>query len=100
MDDEGDIERQATDQHFFNPEKAQVGDADDKLRSGIATPQEFIQREKHLFGDDVSIAPSREDAAMRLFNAENAIIDNASNIGRSAEGSEMIYQERENAYLL
>ena len=30
---------------------------------------------------------------------ENALKDDASNIGRSVAGSEMIYQEREPAYI-
>ena len=58
-----------------------------------------MQREQHLYGDDVSHVPSRQADAERLFNAEFAIKDDASNIGRSAIGSEMMYQEREDAYL-
>ena len=44
--------------------------ADDINRQGEATPEEFINREKHHFGDDVSAVPSKEDAAERLFNQE------------------------------
>lgn len=40
--EEGEMERQATAQHFFNPEKATQGDADDAHRSGIATPMSYI----------------------------------------------------------
>lgn len=30
-----------------------MGDADDKSRRGIATPQEFIERTKPVFNNDV-----------------------------------------------
>ena len=41
--EEGEIERQATAQQFFNPlEKATQGEADDAARSGLATPISYI----------------------------------------------------------
>lgn len=39
------------------------GDAEDRDRSGIATPQEFIQRTKAaVFGDDVEDPNTKEGA--------------------------------------
>ena len=52
-----------------------------------------------MYGDDVSRVASREDVVETLFNQEQAIKDDVSNIGRSDNGSTMIYQEREDAYL-
>ena len=62
-DDEGDRERQATDTHFFNQEKAQHGNPDDYKREGLASPQEYMSREKNVYGDDVSHYPSRQAEA-------------------------------------
>ena len=44
------------------------GDADDANRSGLATPQEFIQRTKAaVFGDDVEDPNMKEAGEERMF---------------------------------
>ena len=54
------------------------GEADDLARSGLATPQEYIQRERHVYGDDVEDANLREADEERLFNNEAAIRDDVT----------------------
>ena len=97
--EEGEMERNATAQHFFNPERATQGDADDAHRSGLATPQSYFARTQHHFGDDVEDPNTKEAVEQRLFNQGSAAGDNVSNIDRTMKGSEIHYQDREEAYM-
>lgn len=58
-----------------------------------------MQRYPHFFNNDVEKHPDKETGTVRLFNQEAAIMDDASNIARSHKGSELIYQQRSNAFI-
>ena len=74
------------------------GDADDAARSGLATPVEYFEKTRHVFGNDIDDPNVKETGEERLFNNEAAVADNVSNLGRSRKGSEMVYQERQAAH--
>ena len=95
MVDEGDMERTATAVQFFNPEAAQVGDAENRHRALDASGQQFFQHERPVFssnGFDDSI--SAQNNEQRYFEAPKPILkENASDIDRNALGSEQRFQE-------
>lgn len=58
-----------------------------------------MNRTMNHFGKDVYQREDLEGSEHQMMIKENALKDDASNIGRSVAGSEMIYQEREPAYI-
>lgn len=80
------------------PEEALRGETEDYARSGLATPQEYIERERHVYGDDVEDGNVKEADEERMFNNEAALRDDVT-VVRSQLGSEMIYQERDSAFV-
>ena len=70
------------------------GDADDKARSGAATPIDAFEREGATYSQ-VPDVEERSAQAQRMFNQETPLVkDDASDINRSKLASEQMYHER------
>ena len=59
----------------------------------------YMRQTNPHFGDDIPDPNQKEAQAERAFNAESAVGDNVSNIRRSVHGSDMVYQEKEQAMI-
>ena len=93
--EEGQMERHATAQEFFQPEAASLGDAEDKRRQLDASGQQFFQQERPVYSqngfDEPKASGSREE--QRYFNAPRPTVSVASDNERKAMGSEQRYQQ-------
>ena len=93
--EEGQMERHATAQEFFQPEAASLGDAEDKRRQLDASGQQFFQQERPVYSQNGHDQPRdggpREE--QRYFRAPKPAISAASDAERDAQGSEQRYQQ-------